>query len=253
MSSVWGGLAGLGDSLNEYGTHMYKSTLADKLEKAREERAAERAMAKEARDEARADALVSSTEFYTNADGTLMKRSLNRKGETLREDLATSDEIQRRQRDADRARREEQMHSLDMDGKALSNALNTKKLADYDDDKSLDRQLRQAQINAANYRASGGGSRGRGSALDDETDESSTPAANLGTAVLEILSKNKPIIELMGDDVASGHELERLARESLLIGAREGVDPHSIFQVTLRRWAKEKGGGNASPVIPSRD
>ena len=251
MSSLWGGLAGLGEGLQQVGTDMYKSALADRLEKDRELRAEERQKAKEARDEARADALVQTTEFYENADGALMKRSLNRKGDTLREDLATTDEIAKRRRDADKAKREEQMHSLDMDGKALRNALDTRRLEDYDEDKSLDRQLRQAQINAANYRASG---RGRGSLEDTVVDGATPPAANLGKAVLEILSTNKPIIDLMGEDVASGPELEELARESLLVGAREGVDPHSIFQRTLRRWAKDKQATPATtPVIPSRD
>lgn len=251
MSSLWGGLAGLGAGMQQVGTDMYKSALADRLEKDRELRAEERQKAKEVRDAARDDAIVQTTEFYENADGVLVKRSLNRKGDTLREDLATTDEIAKRRRDAEKARREEQMHSLDMTGKALSNAKGERELADYDDDRGLRRELTRAQINAANYRASGSG---KGSLEDTVVSGATPPAANLGKAVLEILSTNKPIIDLMGDNVASGPELEELARESLLVGAREGVDPHSVFQRTLRRWAKDKQAAPATaPVIPSRD
>lgn len=258
MSSLWGALGAVGDVAVDIGMNMSKSALADKLEKQREERADERQKARESRQEVRDDAIVSGYEFF-DRDGVLMKRSLNRKGQALDEKLASPDEIETRNRDRVKFEREGiefdrrgQTHQQNLSKGALDIAMGERRLGDYDEDRGLDRELKRSQINATNYRASGGGG-GRGGSPSNtlESSVTGTPSDRMGEAVLELLSTNKPIIEM---SKIEGPQLEELARESIRIGMKDGVDPHSIFQVTLRRWANSGAAGSGSPVLPtSRD
>lgn len=140
MSSIWGGLAGLGDWAVQYGTNMSKSALADKLEQQREARAEARQIAREERDEAKVLATPVGTDYFER-DGALFARSFNKYNRTVDERLASKDEIDKRNREKIKQDQDDQIRDL-----ALSEAL--WKQGSREDPNSLENRLRQAQIDA---------------------------------------------------------------------------------------------------------
>lgn len=83
MSSLWGALGGLGDWAQQYGTHMSKSALADKLEQARESRA-----------EAREDKKVYETRLVEDGNGGWRENLYNSKGFEIGSRQAAADKVQ---------------------------------------------------------------------------------------------------------------------------------------------------------------
>ena len=80
MSSLWGALGGLGDWAQQYGTQMSKAALAEKLEKAREDRAEAREAKRYNRTEIRANEDGSYTAVdYNSFNGVLGERPANAK------------------------------------------------------------------------------------------------------------------------------------------------------------------------------
>ena len=83
MSSLWGGLGGLGDWAQQYGTHVSKSALADKLEQARESRA-----------EAREDKRVHESRLVEDGKGGWRENLYNSKGFEIGSRQAAADKVQ---------------------------------------------------------------------------------------------------------------------------------------------------------------
>lgn len=136
MAAIWGALEGLGSGLQEYGTTMYKSQLADKLEKQREARAEERQIAKERRD---AEKIVGQKTFR-DAEGVPWTVGVDAAGfERGERTLASKQEILEFNR-AEAAK--ERKDALD----ALTLLKSEREAADYGIDKELDRRYKQSQI-----------------------------------------------------------------------------------------------------------
>lgn len=136
MASIWGALEGLGNSLNEIGTAQFKSQLADKLEKQREARADERAKAKELRDAQK----ETGTKLVRDSEGATWLQGVNSAGRDVgAPTLASAQDI--KNYNQEEATKQNKM-SLD----ALTLRSKEREAADYEEDKSLERAAKQAQI-----------------------------------------------------------------------------------------------------------
>ena len=233
-SSIWGGLAGLGDAMVSIGQDMSKRAFADKLEREREARAAQREIDRENRQEAKVLKTPTTTEFFER-DGALFARSLNKYGDSLDERLASKDEIDKRNRDRVKFDQESQARDISLD-KALWEQGNR------DEDRQMKQRLLEAQIRAAEalgtqrdasaayseYRAAGGGARGSRGGLDSAL---SDEMPSFGKTVNQLIADNKSIIE--GYDLANEDTTE-LARLALDAALRGNKDPHDTFQRLLK-------------------
>lgn len=230
-SSIWGGLAGLGDAMVDIGSTMSKQAFADKLEREREARAAQREIDRENRQEAKVLKTPTTTEFFER-DGALFARSLNKYGDSLDERLASKDEIDKRNRDQVKFDQDEQIRDLQIDDALYKQG----------EGRSLNEKLLNAQIRAAEalgtqrdasaayseYRAAGGGARGSRGGLDSAL---SDEMPSFGKTVNQLIADNKSIIE--GYDLANEDTTE-LARLALDAALRGNKDPHDTFQRLLK-------------------
>lgn len=237
MSSLWGGLAGLGDSLNEVGMQMSKSALADKLEKQREARAEERQVAREARQEARDDMQVKTTDFITR-DGALFKRNFNGKGNVLDESLASKDEIDKRNRDQVKADQAAQKADLEIDSLLADQAerpvLFDLKRRDAEAslaNRGLQGQLYNAQAGYYNTRDRGGSRAGGGRGLAGAMGEDDGTMPSFGEGVRQLIDDNKAILDQydVGDE-----DLVEIARESINAALKGNKDINDTFQRHLK-------------------
>lgn len=136
MASVWGALGGLGEGLQEYGTTMYKTQLAEKLERQREARADERAKAKELRDSQK----ETGTKLVRDSEGVTWLQGVNSAGRDVgAPTLASAQDIKNyNQEEATK------QSKMSLDSLKLLSA--EREAADYEEDKGLERAAKQAQI-----------------------------------------------------------------------------------------------------------
>ena len=136
MASIWGALEGLGTSLNEIGTAQFKSQLADKLEQQREARADERAKAKELRDAQK----ETGTKLVRDSEGVTWVQGVNSAGRDVgAPTLASAQDIKNYNQEE-----KDKQTKMSLDSLKLLGA--ERDAADYEEDKSLERAAKQAQI-----------------------------------------------------------------------------------------------------------
>lgn len=235
MAAIWGALEGLGSGLQEYGTTMYKSQLADKLEKQREARAEERQIAKEKRDAEK----ITGQKIVRDPDGTTWRVGVNsaglEKGERV---LASAQEIKAYNREEASNERKDSKDALDL-------WLAEQKAADYGEDKDLDRLYKRSQIDQMgdssargwaainlnrdehNARLNGLGSYGRGSSGGN-----SAATGSMFDYVDDLAKSDKGLIEAYGDVIPEG-ELDGILQSAVTQAAKYKMDTRSALREIL--------------------
>lgn len=240
----WGAMMGLGESLQAVGGMMsdnQKAKMAEQLALEREERAEIREQAREERKLKRE--LMTPDPKQTAFDSTSgMKIIRNSAGEELRREPALPDEI--RQHQFDIKKDEITLENLLSTGEAtkLLNEDRRRDAATYDEDRSLERRYKEAQIGAANR---------RGTDSDDPEDEPSQ------SELASVLSKQFPglrkqYVDPDGDveGTLTADEYEEIAYESVRAAAERGADAADTFRRALK--ARAAFLKNKKAVVPKR-
>lgn len=147
---AWGALMGLGQGLQSFGDSVYKSKLAEKLEKEREARAEQRQIAAEQRAAAAKAKEVAKTELVEVSPGKWEVVDFNSLGEVLNRRAANPTDIKAKELGITAQEVGIEAGRLGIAGTLLDNQLKGKKVADYDTDKGLERRLIEAQIGSTN-------------------------------------------------------------------------------------------------------
>ena len=135
-SSIWGGLAALGDAAVDIGGTMLKSHLSQKLEQQREARADERTKAKELRDAQK----ETGTKLVRDSEGVTWLQGVNSAGRDVgAPTLASAQDIKNYNQEEATKQNKMSLDALTLLGKE-------REAADYEEDKGLEREAKRAQI-----------------------------------------------------------------------------------------------------------
>ena len=230
-SSIWGGLAALGDAGVSIGGSMLKSQLADKLEQQREVRADERQKAKEARDAMK----EAGQEIYEDSEGVVWRRGINSAGRPVTESvLADSHEITKHRQQQAAQQRKDSKEALDL-------LLAERQAADYEEDRELKREYTSEQIaNMRDSRARGWASiAARGSGKSESETVEPTPYDYID----DLREKGKPLIEAYGDAIPKS-DVEGILKQAVQEAAKYRMDTRS----TLEELLYSKYGVPGSPL-----
>lgn len=258
MSSIWGGLAALGDVAVDLGTNMSKSALADKIEQQREARADERLKAKEAREEARKDMIVDDRKTdFINRDGALFKRTFNAKGKQLDEALASQDEITKRAQDKAIFDQNSRIKELAIAKGEFTNST-MQELHDLDMQKTRAQigtenaqgGMYAAQAGYYNTRDRGGGRGGSGGGLAGAMDEDGGFSASEFTEGFIGTSTGKQLWEQYKETLTA-EEFLSMVRGGVLEAKEQGRDSVQQIRSALRGLAAKKAEA-AAAVVPTK-
>lgn len=230
-SSIWGGLAALGDAGVAIGGSMLKSQLADKLEQQREVRADERQRAKEAREALK----PTGSRVYQDDQGATWRVGVNTAGDPVTEPvLASPYEIKDYNQQEEDRKRKLALDDLDL-------WLKEQQVADYGEDKELKREYTREQIaNMRDSRARGWASlAARGSGKSENEPAEPTPYDYID----DLRTKGKPLIEAYGDAIPKS-DVEGILKQAVQEAAKYRMDTRS----TLEELLYSKYGVPGSPL-----
>lgn len=245
-SSIWGGLASLGDAAVDIGSTMLKSHLSQKLEQQREARADERAKAKELRDSQK----ETGTKLVRDSEGATWLQGVNSAGRDVgAPTLASAQDIKK-------YNQEEATNQTKMSLDALTLLGKEREAADYVEDKSLERAAKQAQIDqmkdasargwagldiqrqTANARAAGTGRGSAGSA--------GTGSKSMYDYIDNLAKTDKALLESYGEAIDPA-DVDGLLQNAVTQAARYGLDTRSA----LRELLYEKYGTPGASLADS--
>lgn len=240
MSSLWGALGGLGDWAQGYGDQISKSALAEKLEKAREDRAEAREAKRYNRTEIRANGDGSYTAVdYNSFNGVLGERPANAKDiaaiNASNASTKASEGTERRAQD----RHPAQMtgDTLSNEGKKLDNDYNTKyrpKLAESTLASQAESRRASRESSARAERAS----KDKASASEDTSTEEDT------IAKLAKWAKDNPALTVPGILTEDGKALTPEGQRA----ARDAVDMARQMKITLQEAFMQLMSGDVMRV-----
>lgn len=250
MGLDWGVLSGLGSGLQQVGSQISKSALDEKLTKAREERASQLEINREARAEARKASEVAETKLETGTEGELWQQDYNYKGKPIGErKLADKTKI-----DAIRAAEVEAKQKATKS--ALDIAIGERKLEDYDINRNLDLDYKRAGIDqrlasAERSRVTGQAAMIRANKpnASDEAAATATPreyANLLKTEASGIIAQYKVSKENTNGLTAA--QIDDVANQAVKIAAAKGEDPIEVMKRLLEDEAGRRKGSSSLEV-----
>lgn len=244
-----GALGGLGEGLMQVGMTQFKSVLAEKLNKQREDTEEQRLIAREERAERRLrEKPDPKNQTFLERDGALFRQQRNVYGDVLDESLATPDEIATR--NYNQQKRDEEIKKL-----SLMNQLTEARTDQVTGKMGLEQDLLRERISttrkqgdAALIRAnrpSGSGSR-----------SSSADGASKGSIgeYAELLKKqSKDLFKQYAEDdeTLTASEQNDLARAAVTQAAQYGLDPQELLEQLLEERLSGMPGAIRVP-LPSK-
>lgn len=231
------GAGALGGYMMETASTERKSRLADKLRKESEEREDAREVAREERRTAR-DAKKVEKEVVVPRDGSFVRQYRNSLGDTLKEEPLDSYEVDKiaRKDQAEQLSLESLLRKRDVDD--LEMRRKEQDLEDAPIDKSLERQVKRADIEYKRARANdpdnttvGSGKPSKGAA------PSNTPAGLADTLIDQYDAEIKALVD---DDKLSATEARLAAIEAIKEAARRKVDARELFARQLSIYNQKK-------------
>jgi hypothetical protein len=227
----WGVLAGLSDAAKGFGnawSDKAKADLAERLGREREERAEQRAIAREERQRKIAEGTPSEFKIERDSDGVTWRVPYNKMGQRLGErELASAQDIKDYNFEDDKRRIGLEVLVADSGRKRERH--------------EADMEYREASTDAARARADrtralpldGSRSGGRSSSNDDDEIATDTDLAN-------DLIKEYPAI--FKDTGLSSQEAYDYALESIRAAGRTGKDPIEVARGAIQRYLDRKRG-----------
>jgi hypothetical protein len=219
-----------------------KAALAEKLAIEREARAEDRQIARESRAEQRlATTPDPSNTDFVQEDGAWFERVRSGTGAVLEKKLAPQNKIDELNLDRDKKK-------LSIEELLAKTAVAKRDLEEYDTDKSLERRVKESQIDrnrdtglAATIRAGNSSSSGKAPASLSE-------AADLLVGKYPDLVKQVSYAPAGDEPLLTPAEVQRVATESVKIAAQRGQDAAAIFQDALRRRANSARKASDIPL-----
>lgn len=201
----YGLMAGLGEGLQQLGGSVFKAKFLDKLKEEEALRAEKRAEAKEAAKIAKQN--------YIQKDGVWYEQDVNPQGKVVDERLAPQNKVEEFNRKTEKDKAEAQKEALTLRTLEQTLSLNDKKLATFDEDRSLDKRLMEARIGSENRQFTPGAYRsGSGS--------------------------TRPVYEIDGDPVTRKQAEGQLADNIV----EEGAAPTGIAGYVAKRLMRSQEG-----------
>ena len=253
MSSLWGALGGLGDGLQTVGSNISKRALDEKMQKAREGRAEQLAIASEDRAEARKLRTPVGSELVQGTEGETWEQPVNAFGDPVGERrLASKQKI-------DAARNAERKETLTMQGLEQTVTLGGLKLGDYEASSELDLDYKRAGIDQR--LASAEGSRKRGDAAliranNPSSGRSGTTDAATATPrdYANLLKKEASAIITQysasptNTQGLTAAQIDDVTNQAVRIAASMGEDPTEVLKRLLEDEAGRRTGNKSLQV-----
>lgn len=222
-AGMLGALGGLGEGLMQFG----KQYMANQLELDREQRQEAKALKK----------IDPQMDRFYEKDGVLFKQSRNSRGDVIEDSLASVDEIEKRNLAKQKQENDNLESRMRRDKYALDVAKGEQELANYADDRELDRRYREAQIsnlndrseaamiNALRPRGGGGGSNSATTSGEGKTEYDYVNLLSKDTTAKAELKKYEA-------EIPAGEEAE-IMQEAVRQAARYGMDPRTVLREIL--------------------
>lgn len=240
----YGLLQGLGAGLQQLGGSIFKSKVLDKLKEEEAVRAEERAVAREAKK-------VASQRVIRKGDGTMVRQHLNSQGDLVKEEPVDPYELEKIQREEQKEKSAAEKEGLTVQGLQQKLKLNEMELGNYEEDRGLERRVKEANIRqseAAATRSLRPDYRETVAEIEAADEPSPGMLANQLVDEYEDLQKEYT----SGDDPAmSAQEFREVAQATVLQAARRGVDARVAFTHALRAFKSNKDKKKAAPVLPT--
>lgn len=232
-------MSGLGDALQMVGGSMMEMGKEQRLEKLRQEqeaRAEERDKRKEDRAYQRQLRQAQGEPRIVDRGGKRVMQYRNAEGNIIREEEVDAYTLEQ-------LNREDQKEKVSLDKIVQEVELGGKKLRDYDSDRALDTQYRQAQIDerlAARDEnvAQAGAANRRG--LDGQLSTDSASDSALAVELANSLPDLKKQYTEGDEPTLTAEEYHHLAQGSIIEAEKRGVDAVTLFRAALRGRAKQK-------------
>lgn len=227
----WAGLAAGAKYAGEAIQEKSKEALAEKLRQEREARAEEREIAREERQATRAAKKVNK-EKVVQRDGAFVRQYQNDMGDTLREEPLDSYETEKitRQDQKEVLSIEDLLRKRDVDDLELRRK--EQQLEDMPIDKSLERQVKRADIDYKRARANDpDNTTTSGSGRTSSKATKGTPSSNTPAGLADVLvdQYDTEIKALVDDGKLSATEARLAAIEAIKEAARRKVDARELF------------------------
>lgn len=249
-AGLLGALGGLGEGLAQVGMTQFKSILAEKLNKQREDTEEERLIAREERAERRLRSKPDpKQQTFLERDGALFRQQRNVYGEVLDEGLATPDEIATR--NYNQQKRDEEIKKL-----SLTNALSEARTSQITGKIGLEQDLLRARTekerkmgDAALIRANKPSGSGRGSSSSD-----GAATGSIGEYAELLKKQSKDLFKQYAEDdeTLTASEQNDLARQAVTQAAQYGLDPQELLEQLLEERLSGMPGAIRVPVPPKK-
>lgn len=240
----YGALAGLGEGLMQFGTSVFKSEMAKKLEADRDAKEEQRTIAKEDRTERRLRAKPDpSQSTFVERDGALFRQQRNVYGDVLDESLASADEIDKRNYTREKQKNELDLARLNVEGKGLTNQFTQTRIDSADSKLGLEQELLRARTeqarktgDAALLRAANTGKSGR------DSDSAATGSMSEYANLLKKEAKDVIAQYAAEDESLTATEINRVTRQAVEQAAKFGLEPQELLEQLLeeRNYGKPR-------------
>jgi hypothetical protein len=236
LEGLGAGLQKVGGSVMENAAADKKAALAEKLQQEREARAEDRQIAREQREQIRDDTTADpkNTDFVQD-NGAWFEVTKSGTGKELDRRLAPQNKIQE-------LNFGQEKDKVSLDKILLDNEKARREASSYDTDKSLERRVKESQID---YNSQ------RGLAATVRADNAATKAAapkrtpTAGEVSQAVVKNNKDVIEQLGVSPSIAKLIADRVAANLIQQAQGGVvkDPSVVFVEALRKVKKLPSGG----------
>lgn len=242
-AGLLGALGGLGEGLMQVGMTQFKSTLAEKLNKQREDTEEERMIAREERADKRLRSRPDpKQQTFIEREGALFRQQRNTYGEVLDESLATPDEIATR--NYNQQKRDEDIKKL-----SLGNALTQARTDQLSGKMGLEQDLLRERISTT--RKQGDAAMIRANKPSGSSRSADSASAGSVGEYAELLKKqSKDLFKQYAedDDTLTASEQNDLARQAVTQAAQYGLDPQELLEQLLEERLSGMPGAIRVPL-----
>lgn len=237
----YGALVGLGQALQEVGMTKFKSTLANKLEKERNDAEEQRMIAREERQDRRLRGRPDPSQTsYIERDGALFKQQRNAYGDILDEKLASTDEIEKRNYTKQKQKNDLDLSAANLEGRGLANKLAASKANNADALSALELRVKESQIRKNDKQGDAAVIRANRTGLSSRLSNNTSNASMSEYANLLKKESKDVITQYAADDeTLTATEINSLARQAVEESAKYGLDAQQHFERLLRDRARD--------------
>lgn len=242
-AGLLGALGGLGEGLMQVGMTQFKSVLAEKLNKQREDTEEERLIAREERAERRLRARPDpKNQTFIEREGALFRQQRNVYGDVLDESLATPDEIATR--NYNQQKRDEEIKKL-----SLGNALTQARTDQVSGKMGLEQDLLRERISTTRKQGDAALIRAnKPSGSSRSADAASSGSVGEYAELLKKQSKDLFKQYAEDDDTLTASEQNDLARQAVTQAAQYGLDPQELLEQLLEERLSGMPGAIRVPL-----